>query len=520
LLAATAFAEPEPETLARRVFALADKQQFSELELLLATLAESAPASPERVAAVLYASERSYAAGHRPQAARWLKPLAADAPKQFQSAIGDALAWCAVNPTDLSVPTARLLELAERHPACSFVPIALQLRAEQLGAAQRIDEAVFTYHALLAQFPRSRFAPVNVLAVARLHHQLEQHREAWEYLQRLVKDYPHTDQMDDALYLGAQTAQHMGQHDTAKLWLQKLVDEQEASPYWADAAIRLAYLQLAVNELTEAEALAERILQSEHVAGELAERARFLLLQLSIAKSDWGEIESRAQHILGEQPGEPIKTLATFWQAESAYRRGELQLAYTRFLDLSLAIERQRDDWLGVVPLRLAQIETQRQNWSAALEWAELATKDYPRYRRTHEVDYVRGRSLMSLGRFSDARDALQRVTVSDSASGSEVAAMAQWLIGETYFQQQEYELAIASYERTQECNHPRWRAAALLQAAKCCEQLGRWTDAAQRYEQLLHDHADSRFVADARARLEKTQAKVAAQTTTETTTR
>jgi tetratricopeptide (TPR) repeat protein len=187
---------------------------------------------------------------------------------------------------------------------------------------------------------------------------------------------------------------------------------------------------------------------------------------------------------------------------------------------LSLAIEGRKEAWLGVVPLRLAQIEAQRQKWATALEWAELAAEKHPNYARQHEVDYVRGRSLAGLARFDEAREALLRVISSEPASNTEIAAMAQWLIGETWFQQRKYERAIAAYERTLTCDYPQWQAAALLQAAKCCEQLSRWSDATQRYEQLLRDHGDTRYVADARNRLERTQAKLAAQTMTETTTR
>jgi tetratricopeptide (TPR) repeat protein len=513
------------ESLAQRVFELSDKQEFSEVDLLLATLAESHPASSARVAAALYASERAYAQGQRPQAATWLKPLASAAPEAFLAAVDDALAWCQVNPSDLNVPTARLLEMAERHSASSFAPLALQVRAEKLVAAGRSDEAIFVYHASVAQFPHSRLTPANLLSVARLHHELNQQREAWDYLQRLVTDHPQANQMDAALYLGVHIAQRLHKDEAASQWLQKLVAQHEESHYWPDAALRLAEQQVAAGESGTAKKLAERLLDKTEstqaeASRELTSRARFVLVRLAVAESDWNDVEARSQDILKDESGEPLHTLARFWHAEAAYRRGEHDLAFTRYLDLSLAIEGRKEAWLGVVPLRLAQIEAQRQKWATALEWAELAAEKHPNYTRQHEVDYVRGRSLAGLARFDEAREALLCVTSSDTAAKTEIAAMAQWLIGETWFQQRKYERAIAAYEQTLATDFPQWQAAALLQAAKCCEQLSRWSDATQRYEQLLRDHGDTRYVADARHRLEKTQAKLAAQTMTETTTR
>jgi TolA-binding protein len=520
LLATASSAGESADSLATRVVALADRQQFSDAGMLLATLAEDHAGSPARVAAVLYASERAYAAGNRPQADAWLKPLAEHAPQQFQSAIADAIAWCKINPSDLKVPSARLLEVADQHGSSSFALAALQLRAERLAAANRPDEAIFVYHALIAQFPKSRLAPAHLLSVARLHHGLNQQREAWDYLQRLMVDYPQSSQTEAALYLGAQVAQQLKNEQAAVQFLEQLAADHERSPYWPDAVLRLAEHQLAAGETTAANGLAERLLQSEQASPDLVSRARLLLLRLAVSENNWSDVEARSQELLGEKPVEPMLTLARFWQAEAAYRRGEQSAAYSRFVDLSVAIAGRKEDWLGVVPLRLAQIEAQRQKWSTAVEWAEIAARDYPQFLRRHEVDYVRGRSLAGLARFDEAREALLRVTTSDTASRTETAAMAQWLIGETFFQQRRYERAIGAYEQTLTCGHPQWRAAALLQAAKCCEQLGRWSDAVQRYEQLLRDHGNSRYFADARSRLEKTRTKVAAQTMTETTTR
>lgn len=518
-LAAAGFAQDIAESLAQRVFTLADSQQFSEADLLLATLAEDHRDSTARVAAVLYASERSFAVGNRPQAQGWLKPLASGPAPQFQAAIDDALAWCQINPVDLTVPTARVLELAERHAASSFAPVALQLRAENLAAAERTDEAIFVYHVLLAQFPKSRHAPTNLLCVARLHNELKQHREAWSYLQRLAADFPQSAGLDEALYLGVQVAGKLGDDQAAADWLQKLVTVREQSPYWADAALRLAEQQAAAGKNDPSRAIAKRLVNHAGGSAEIAHRAQFLLLRLAVADDQWADVEAGAQEILRSKPGEPFKTLADFWYAESAYRRGERDEAYRRFLDLSLTIEGRKEDWLGIVPLRVAQIEAQQQKWATAAEWAEAAARQYPKYSRIYEVDYVLGRSLTGLARFEEARDALTRVITADTAP-PDTAAMAQWMIGETWFQQRQYERAIAAYERTINHDAPRWHAAGLLQAAKCCEQLGRWSDAALRYQQLIRDHAASPYMADARSRLEKTQAKVAAQTMTETTTR
>src|SRR5205085_7116155 len=114
--------------------------------------------------------------------------------------------------------------------------------------------------------------------VAQLHHQLNQQREAWDYLQRLTHEHPDASQIDAALYLGMQVAGQLKQEQAAKQWLEKLVADHQQSPYWPDAALRLAEQQVAAAEGPAARALTERLLEAENASTEIAGRARFLLL--------------------------------------------------------------------------------------------------------------------------------------------------------------------------------------------------------------------------------------------------
>jgi len=502
------------ESLAQRVVALADQGKFAEVESLLPTLAKQEPSIEARCAAVLYASERAYASGDRRRAAGWLKSLSSAAPPRLRTAFADALAWCEVDPSDLKTSSARLLELADLHAATSLAPVALQIHATALVVAKRPDEAVFLDHAVLARFPKSRFAPGMLLEVAQLHYGLKQNREALQYLERLIADHADSPQIDAGLYLGVTVAQALKRDERAKEWLERLVAQHESSDLWLDAACLLAEQQISAGQTDVARRLIEKLGQRQSASFDTQHRTTFLLLRAAVADNQWQEVEKLAEQLLAAKPEAAQQTLAQFWHAEAAYRRGQRETAFTRFLDLSLAIERQTDDWLCIVPLRLAQIEAQRQRWSAALERAEQLAKEHPHYSRLHEVNYVRGRSLAALARFDEAREVLDQVTSSSSAAKLETSAMAQWMIGETYFQQRRYDEAIAAYDRTQKCDFPQWRAAGLLQSAKCCEQLSRWSDAAQRYERLLRDYGDSRYVAEAKTRLATTQerAKIAAQ--------
>ena len=91
------------------------------------------------------------------------------------------------------------------------------------------------------------------------------------------------------------------------------------------------------------------------------------------------------------------------------------------------------------------------------------------------------------------------------SAAGAktETAAMAQWMIGETYFHQKNYQAALREYLRLEILYaYPDWQAAALLEAGKCHQRLGEATQAAELYRQILKDYSKTSFAEQAAKQL------------------
>jgi TolA-binding protein len=156
-----------------------------------------------------------------------------------------------------------------------------------------------------------------------------------------------------------------------------------------------------------------------------------------------------------------------------------------------------------MIQLRLGQVLAQQNKWQEASQIAHAFAQNYPDFPQIYEVDYLLGRCLAAQARFNDARAAYDRVLRSPRGGKSETAAMAQWMIGESYFQQQEFEEAIAAYHRVERLfAYPQWQAAALLQAGKCREAQGQWQEALRCYEQLLKQHAETMVADEAEQRV------------------
>ncbi len=110
---------------------------------------------------------------------------------------------------------------------------------------------------------------------------------------------------------------------------------------------------------------------------------------------------------------------------------------------------------------------------------------------------------LAARGEFDPAREAYRRVIESEAGGKTETAAMAQWMIGESYMHQQDYDAALRAYLRGEILfPYAAWQAASLLQAGKCYELLSEWNYAEATYRRLVERFPEAKVVDEARARL------------------
>lgn len=104
--------------------------------------------------------------------------------------------------------------------------------------------------------------------------------------------------------------------------------------------------------------------------------------------------------------------------------------------------------------------------------------------------------------RFDEARDTLNEIVRAADPSPT-LRPRAQWLVGETYFMQQRFPDAIDAYRRVDAMDSAgEWAPAALLQAGKAFEKLGRGRDAAVCYTALLTRFRDWPHASIAQTRL------------------
>jgi TolA-binding protein len=109
---------------------------------------------------------------------------------------------------------------------------------------------------------------------------------------------------------------------------------------------------------------------------------------------------------------------------------------------------------------------------------------------------------LIRQAKLNESRAMLQRIVRWEEAN-PEVRCRAQWLIGETFLMQKQYRNAIDAYRRVEAMEaSQQWVPAALVQAGRAFEKLGRSREASMCYSGLLQRFADSEHALVARDRL------------------
>lgn len=492
---------------AQLVAAQAGVKQFDDAEATLKELSRRSPKNMLIPPATLHLADSAQAAGEHELAIRLYEPLANEGNSPDVRAKALAGLARAQARSEGGAKSAETLErIVEEHPESAEAPAAALLRARELDKLDQTTEALAAYQLLLEKYPASRQVPQALFGAARLLERLDQKSAAAEKLERLVKDHSDVPYIDAVLYQQAWLLADLDRDAEADVAFSRISKRHRDSRYWADATFRVAERAAQAKDYDQAGKLVAELLRS-NCEGETLAHALFLQGQIAVAEQRWKDAPLPLLRIVDELPESEVALAAEYWVAECHYRLGEIDRADEEFARLAKKAEGQHEPWLAMIPLRQAQILGSRKEWTGAYELASGIAERFPNFRQQYEVDYLLGRCLGSRAEFDAARAAYERVIRSPEGGRTETAAMAQWMIGESYFHQKNYDQAVKAYQRVERLfAFPRWQAGAVLQAGKCHEAKGDWKQAVQLYAQLLKDFPDTTFTEEASRRLRAAQ--------------
>jgi len=475
------------EDEARRVF----ETMFSERS------AENLPAS-----AIADLADAAFAAERFAWAAELFQSVLEAEERELAARALAGLAWSRWRlnePREAAELFRRFMDDYPNHPLFYDTAIARGQVLEELNQA----EAALAIYRNLTQRPVDHARKAEAwLAAASVCQRLERYDEAAALLDSYLAQYPDHEKRPAALYRRGWVARQSGDAKGAEQAFAALHDEHRDSSYWSDATYRLTELAFQEGDVERAIALADELVGAGK-NDEVALHALYLKGQALAVQGKWADVRETLTKLLARKPDEALREMATYWLAEADYRLGDFEAADQRLEELAVATAESEESWVAMIALRRAQIRAHRKEWDAALEVAQQIEPRFPQFAQQYEADYVIGRCLAMQAQFEQAREAYRRVTASAQGSATETAAMAQWMIGETYFHQKDFRTAIREYLRLEVLyDYPQWQSAALLQAGKCYEQLEDFGEARALYARLLKDFPQTKYADEASRRL------------------
>lgn len=347
--------------------------------------------------------------------------------------------------------------------------------------------------------------------LAWIYADLNQNESSRKAFERLNRDFPHSPFWADATFRVAQDQYERNQNESASQNLDALLaaaksHDNQTQPSPSSPAGQTKALTVASGSPTAPEPAP---LNQTTVPDDLLGHALFLKTMLAVRAEKWNEVKELSRQLTTQLPQHALRWQGEYWNGEAIYREGDYLQAINVLQNVVQRSSGRLEPWVAMTHLRLAQALGQREEWESALQVARTAKQNFSDFRQGYELDYLIGRALASEARFQDARQAYQQVIDAPAAVRTETAAMAQWMIGETYFHEEQFALAAQAYHRTETLYaFPQWQAAALLQAGKSYEHLRQDADAISVYRQLLNEHPGNELAEQAKQRLERLETK------------
>ncbi len=404
----------------------------------------------------------------------------------------------------------RFGQLIAMFPEHKLTPAAAFMRAALLEQIDRNAEAIDAFRLVIDKYPEYDETPQAMYRVAVLSETQGNTDQALTYYRRLIDehadDWPN---LDEVLFRVAWVLQHSDRPNESLATFQRIYEQYRESRFWYEAAYRLAERDFAAQQYNKTrERLAELI--GANPPAKILAHALYLDARTAQAVGGWADVEKPLARLLAEAPNSELRLPAEFWLAEAAYQQDRFDEAAQRFAALNGRLPGRTDAWIPTVMLRRAQLLAIERRWPEALEAAQAFLTAHPRSKQSQDAYYLIGRCLTAQARFDEARDAFLKAAPRDGAVKNETAAQAQWMIGETYMHQDNYEQALTEYFRVEALYaFPRWQAAALLQAGKCYEHIGQPREAVVLYRRILTKYPGTTFVEEASQRLREAEVKL-----------
>jgi TolA-binding protein len=294
----------------------------------------------------------------------------------------------------------------------------------------------------------------------------------------------------------------VGRNDEASRAYGKLLDDQAGAGEHVHALLELAEIEAGAGRCEAAVPLLERLRQA--AAGDNKPPADVLAAgtyRLAVCEFESGNFERAAallEEFLDDHPQHELVASASFFCGEACFKSGKHNQAVKHLRRVTESFK--QDDVYGPSLLRLGECLAVLQHW----ERSEQAFSRYLRETESgkfwYQAQFGIGWARENQGRLDEAISAYRPVVERHKGP---TAARAQFQLGECLFAQKKYEEAVRELLKVDILYaYPQWSAAALYEAGRCFEHLGRQVEAREQYKTVRNEYGQTRWAEMAAKRL------------------
>lgn len=411
------------------------------------------------------------------------------------------LAWAQLSLKDWAAVEKAVDRLVKEFPKSELVARARYARGTARGQLGKHAAAIDDIKALLATKPtaQDRSDAMYVMGLAQAG--LKKNAEAAATFEKLLAENPKYAGSDKTLYELAWALKAAGgkdSEDKASARFAQLAKSYPTSPLAAEALYHVAENQYAKKQYAESAV-------NYHASSKRA--ADKVLKEKAYHKLGWayfndGKLDDARETFDFQRDAFPKGKLA----GDATFMLGECFFKMDKHAEALAAFEKVAQttgkDFAALALLHGSQSAAQLKQWEKCRTLAAQAAKDYPNSPYLPEMLCEQGWALQNLDKPAEAVGLYKSVL---KKTDHEVAARAQFLIGEIFFADKKYAEAIKTFSKViYGYSYPRWQADATYEAARCFETLGKKKQAIRYYNELVTRYPKSDKAAVAKKRIDE----------------
>jgi len=497
---------------------LAAQPKWRQADEVLLLLAEAhrqagdpakARAAASRVISEFPSSRLAARAHYRLGELHWLEGDHAAAAKQYRRVVDQwpedpvapyalhELGCSQLNEKDAAGAEATLSRLLTRYGQHEVTARAHYARGMARHQLKQYAAAAEDLQAMLRLDPGSKDRSDARFLLGLAQIELKQHAAAASTLRALLADDRAYAAADKVRYQLGWALKLSGREDEANRVFGELMASRPDSPLAHEAEHNLGESAYNKKDYTAAAKAYYNVVQAAH-GTPLGEKAAHKLGWCYYHLGNYANAQKTFDYQVKEYPEGPLFADAAFMQAECLMKEekyAEALAAYGRVKKYSSV------DFEMLALLHAGQAAGQLKQWPRSADLLAQCAARFADAPNAPEALYELGWALQNQGRRAEA---IQRYEEVVAKTGREVAARAQFMIGEVQFENKEFSEAVRTFFKVAYGykDYPTWQADATYEAGRCFESLGQKTQAVKMYQELLEKYPESRRVPLARQRL------------------